>query len=97
MTERIPTSSLKISTAWIEVEVVSEPKVVFAARGYAPIVEVKVLQSGLIKILYISAKSLSMSLEKFRLSNSDMLSGLRLKIRKESEDQMSAYVVERLP
>ena len=39
-------------------------------------------------------KSLAESLEPFRTSNNGMFRGLRFRIKKESEDRFSAYVVE---
>jgi hypothetical protein len=90
----ISIASLKVGTAWTELEVASEPDVVLTFRGYAPVLEVRVVQSGLIKHLYISAKSLSVELENLRRQNKGAFKGLRFRLRKESADQTAPYVLE---
>ena len=58
--------SLKVSTGWIELEIVSEPDVVLTFKGYAPILRVRKSRTGVEYILYISAKSLAEPLEELR-------------------------------
>ena len=88
------TDPLKPGTGWIEVEAVSEPDVLLTFKGYAPILPVRVIKSGLVKHLFIGAKSLSTALEEMRKKN--MFVGLRFRLKKESEEQMSSYIVEKI-
>jgi hypothetical protein len=86
--------ALKFSTGWIGVEVLSEPDVTLTVRGYAPILQVRDINTNLNYIMYVGAKSLSEKLEPLRLANGRRFTGLRLRICKESEDPMSKYKVE---
>jgi len=91
-----PISALKASTGWIEVETVTEAEVVLTFKGYAPVLQVRVLKSGLVKYLYISPKSLATVLEEMRRSNGNKFVGLKFRFRKESEDKASQYIVEKI-
>ena len=91
-----PLSSLKAGTGWIEVEAVAEADVVLTFRGYAPVLQVKVIKSGLVKQLYIGAKTLATVLEEMRKRNKNKFRGIRFRFRKESEEKMSSYIVEEL-
>lgn len=86
--------SLKVSTGWIELEIISEPDVVLGFRGYAPILRVRKSRTGVEYILYISAKSLAEPLEELRKNNSGIFKGIQLRIRKESMEKMSKYEIE---
>ncbi len=88
--------SLKVSTGWIELEVVAEVDVVLTYKGYAPVLHVQKLNNELGYILYISARSLGQPLEALRQSNNGLFKGLRFRVRKESADQMSKYEVEEI-
>ena len=90
--EAVP--SLKVSTGWIEIEIISEPDVVLTFRGYAPILRVRKSRTGVEYLLYISAKSLAEPLEELRKNNVGIFKGIRLRIRKESMEQMSKYEIE---
>jgi len=90
------TIPLKPGTAWIEVEAVAEADVLLTFKGYAPILPVKVIKSGLVKHLFISAKSLSTALEEMRKKNKNQFVGLRFRLKKESEEKMSPYIVEKI-
>jgi hypothetical protein len=87
---------LKVGTAWIEVEVTSEPDVVLTFRGYAPILRIKVRQSGLEKTLFINAKTLASPLDVLRKRNGGRFIGMKLRLRKESQEPLSHYAVEAL-
>ncbi len=89
-------TSLKAGTGWIEVEVVAEADVILTFRGYAPVLQVKVIKSGLVKHLYIGAKSLAAALEEMRRKNKNKFLGLRFRFKKESEETMSPYIVEKI-
>ena len=89
--ERKP--NLKVGTEWIAVEIVSEPYVVMTIRGFAPVVDVKT--PGGEFILYISSKSMSDGLVPMLEASSNVFKGLKFKVKKESEDKMARYVVEK--
>ena len=91
MSERKP--NLKVGAEWVSVEILSEPYVVMTLRGYAPVVDVEA--PGGRQILYISSKSISEGLEPLVQANGGRFSGLRLRLRKESDDRMAPYVVEK--
>ena len=93
MSEELPT--LRIGTTWIDVEVVEEPSVVLTYRGYAPVLTVLVEKSRLRKLLYISASSLARQLEPLRASNGGRFVGLALRLKKQSDEKTSAYVLEK--
>ena len=89
--ERKP--NLKVGVNWITADVVSEPFVVMSIRGYAPVVNVKVPEGDF--ILYISSKSISEGLDPLVQANGGKFSGLKLRLRKETEDKMAPYIVEK--
>jgi hypothetical protein len=88
---RLPT--LKVGTDWIPVEIVGEAQVLMTMRGYAPVVEVQAPAGR--QILYISSKSISEALEPLRQANGGKFAGLKLRVRKQSEDKMAPYEVEK--
>lgn len=89
--ERKP--NLKVGTEWIPVDIVSEPYVVMTIRGFAPVVDVKT--PGGEFILYISSKSMSDGLVPLLEVSDGKFQGLKIKVKKESEDKMARYVVEK--
>jgi hypothetical protein len=89
--ERKP--NLKVGVDWISVEVTSEPYVVMTVRGFAPVVDVKTPQGDF--ILYISSKSMSDGLEPLLHATDGAFKGLKIKVKKESEDKMARYIVEK--
>jgi len=89
--ERKPT--LKVGVEWVAVEITSEPHVINTVRGYAPVVDVKSPQGDF--ILYISSKSMSDGLEPMVKAAGGTFKGLKLKVKKESEDKMARYIVEK--
>ena len=89
--ERKPT--MKVGTEWVQVEIVSEPYVVNTMRGFAPVVDVKT--PGGEFILYISSKSMSDGLEPLMKAAAGKFSGLKIRVKKESEDKMARYMVEK--
>lgn len=86
--------SLKVSTGWIELEIISEPDVVLSFKGYAPILRVRKIRTGVEFVLYISAKSLAVPLEELRENNGGGFMGIKFRIRKESMMQMAKYEIE---
>ena len=94
MKKDIPT--LKIGTGWIDLSVIGEPDVVLTFKGYAPILPVKIEQNGLEYNMYISAKSISGVLENYRINNNNKFTGLKLSIRKASEDRFALYEIKNI-
>lgn len=92
MADKIP--SLKVSTGWIEVEIIGEPDVQLTFKGYAPIVPVKVLKSNLEYIWFISAKSIAEGLEPLRLQNNQRFSGIKIAVRKSGENKFEPYEIK---
>jgi hypothetical protein len=92
----IDTSPLKVGESWIDIEVLGDSDVVLTFKGYVPILPVRVLHSGLSKFLYIGAKSISTQLEALRKDNGGGFKGLSIRIRKESSDKFSPYIIEKL-
>lgn len=87
---------LRIGTGWIEVQILSPyPLVAFRNHAYAPVLEVKVERSGLRKMLFVSAHSLSEQLEDIRKAHGS-LEDVRVRLRKTSDDRFARYVVEEL-
>ena len=93
MAEQERRPNLKVGVNWITVEVASEPYVVMSFRGYAPVVDVQGPDG--VQILYISSKSISQALDPLVQGNGGKFKGLKLKLRKETEDRMAPYVVEK--
>ena len=88
--------SLKVSTGWIELEIISEPNVVLTYKGYAPILQVRKISNNLEYIFYISARSLGESLETLRKNNHGRFNGIQFRVRKTDATQMAPYEVEAL-
>jgi hypothetical protein len=89
--ERKP--NLKVGVNWVSADVVSEPFVVMSIRGYAPVVDVRTPEGDF--ILYISSKSISEGLDPLVQANGGKFAGLKLRLRKETEDRMAPYIVEK--
>ena len=85
---------LRVGTDPVRIKVESEADVIMTFRGYAPILNVTVLDTDEKHILYISARSLSQELEKRREKNDGKFSGLKLSVKKESEARTAQYIVE---
>ncbi len=88
--------SLKVSTGWIELEIISEPDVVLTYKGYAPILRVRKLRTNVEFMIYISARSLAEPLDKLRGNNAYLFKGIKFQVRKESNAPMAKYEVEEL-
>lgn len=87
---------VRVGISEVSLEIVSEPYVVNTFRGFAPVVDAKVEGEESIKTIYISAKSLSEPLTPMIEENGDKFTGLKLKIRKESVENRSPYIVEKM-
>ena len=95
MAEQPKHPNLKVKTEWVEVEILSEPHVVMSIRGYAPVVDVKASGEADKLILFISSKSISLGLDPFVQANGGKFAGIKVRLRKETDDRMAPYVVER--
>ena len=84
----------RIGTDWMELEITTEPYVVMSFRGFAPVVGAKNLVTGESNFLYISPMSLANKLEKATAERAGKFAGIKLKLRKESELNVSPYEVE---
>ncbi len=84
--------NLKVGTEFAEVEVVSEPYVIMTMRGYAPVVDIRTGAAR--KRLFIGAKTLGEELEPAVEKQGGKFTGLKFRVKKESADKMSPYVVE---
>jgi len=89
MGNTIPT--LKVGTGWIDLVVTDEPTVYLTFKGYAPVLPVKVKQTGLDYYLYISAVSIGKAIEPLRKDNGGSFKNLEFSIRKADEDKFSPY------
>ena len=86
-------SFLKVSTEWLELEIISEVDVVLTTFGYAPFLQVKEMTTDSEYGFYISAKSLADSLEKLRKDNNGIFEGIQFRVRKENIDRKARYEV----
>lgn len=82
---------LRVGTRWSYIDVLSDPIVVYTARGYAPVIAVD--RGGIEHILYISARSMSVALNKLYQEYGTLV-GLSLRLRKESAEKFAGYEVE---
>jgi hypothetical protein len=73
--------------------VLDEPTVKMTFRGYAPVLPIKVMETDLNYLLYISAKSLSIELDVLRDLNGGAFTSLQFALRKQSKEQTSPYMV----
>lgn len=93
MPERERHPNLKVGVQWVTVELLTEPYVVMSIRGYTPVVDVQGPNGR--QILFISSKSISEGLEPLVQANGGKFQGLKLRLRKETEDRMAPYIVEK--
>lgn len=87
-------SRFRALTSWTNLEILSEPYVVMTFRGYVAALEVLDVASDERYELLIGAKSLADGIEPIRQANAGMFTGLTIKIKKESAERTSPYIVE---
>lgn len=90
------TPILRVGTGWIEIAAIGEPTVVQTFKGYAPVLPVRVISTSLDYFLYIQAKSIAEKLEPLRQANAGVFIGLKLSIRKSSDEQFAPYDLKSL-
>ena len=88
-------TTLRVGTSPSIVTVCDGPYVIYTDFGYIPVLHVKVDKSGVDYILPIAARSLAKAIKPLSDANSSF-KGLRLSIRKESEEKTSKYIVSAL-
>ncbi len=93
MSKELP-PSLKVSTEWIELEIISEADVILTTFGYAPFLLVREITTDIDYRFYISAKSLAIPLEKLRKDNNGIFEGVQFRVRKESTEPKAPYEVD---
>ena len=86
----------RVSPAWREVEIISEPYVILNSFGYIPAVMVKVENKNIEQFMYINPKTLAEPLDKLKIQNNNIFTGIKLKIRKASEERTAKYETEEL-
>lgn len=86
---------LKIGTGWAEVQVLSDPFVVYRNNKYLPAILVEVMTTGMKSILFVAAQSLAESMEPMRQQRGSLV-GLNIRLRKTGSEQFSPYEVEEL-
>ena len=85
----------RAGTTWQALEVTSEPYIILTARGYAAAVTARELTNGTEYEMMISGiESLAQAIEPLKAANSGLFSGLRFRVRKETADLMSPYLVD---
>lgn len=85
---------LKVGEGWIVLEVTAEPTVRPTFRGYAPVLPIRVIKTGLDYHLFISAKSIAEGLEPLRKARGGTFAGLCFSVRKAGADKMSPYEIK---
>ena len=88
--------TIRVTTDWLELEVLGEPFVELTMRGYAPLLPVRNMATDEEGKLYISASSLARKIEPLRLENDGNFAGLKFKVRKESAERTASYELEAL-
>ena len=84
----------RVNPSWRQIEIISEPYVILNSFGYIPAVEVKVENKNINQFMYINTKTLAEPLDKLRIQNNNNFIGIKLKIRKASEERTAKYEIE---
>lgn len=86
----------RVNPSWREIEIISEPYVILNSFGYIPAVNVRVKDKKVPQFMYINPKSLAAPLDQFKIQNKNLFTGIKLKIRKESEEKTAKYELKEL-
>ena len=89
-----PLNFLRCNVNWLTVTITSEPNITLQPWGYYASCDCKAEGSHLTYQLDIQRKSISMALEPLVLANGNKFTGLKFKLKKESAEQKSLYVLE---
>ena len=87
-------SAVRVGTQWLQFQVASEPYTVLTGRGYAPVIDVRNLDTLEVCQLFVGARSLSNGLEQLRSQAAVTICGTNIALRKSSEDQYAQYEVK---
>lgn len=87
---------LRVDTSGVSIKIMTEPFVVNTTRGYAPAVNVQLQDTGEERTMFIGAKSLADPLQQMVSSNGGRFSGLKLNLKKQSDDRYAGYIVEQV-
>lgn len=85
---------LRVDTVGVTIKIMTEPFVINTTRGYAPAVNVRVEDTGEERTMFIGAKSLADPLQHMVESNGGRFSGLKLSLKKQSDDRYAGYLVD---
>lgn len=85
---------LRVDTTGVVVKILTEPFVINTTRGYAPAVNVEVEETSEERTMFIGAKSLADPLQKMVDSNGGRFTGLKMSLKKQSDDRYAGYIVE---
>ena len=86
---------VRVGLNWVDIQVLTDPFVVFRRDRYLPVVLVEELGTEAKYLLFVSAVSLSQCIESIRMRNGTLV-GVNLRLRKKGEDRFAAYDVEEL-
>ena len=85
----------RATTSWTAVELTSEPYIVQTAFGYIAAVKCRAFpEMHEFELLIGSIRSLAQGIEPLRVANDGRFSGIRCKIRKETTDRSSRYLID---
>jgi len=86
---------LRVGTEWTEIQVLTDPFVIYRRDKYLPVILVEELSTEVRRLLFVAAVSLAQCLEPIRARRGALV-GLNIRIRKKGEDKFSPYEVEEL-
>ena len=75
------------------VELIGEPEIVYTRRGFAPVVEIRDEKTREKFVMFLSSKSLAEGVQKLLEANKNLFSGIRIHVKKESDDRYAQYVI----
>ena len=85
----------RATTNWVVLEITSKPYIVLTFRGYVAAVKSRELPTEREYELLISGiKSLAQGIEQLRTANNGRFAGIRFRIKKETDDRSSPYLIE---
>lgn len=82
---------LRVSTEWLNLQIISEAEVYLTARGFIPVLRVVVDDKKTPRLLSISAKSISYPLNEMRSDNAGNFKGLRFELRKAGVERTALF------
>ncbi len=86
---------LHVGPEWAEIQVLSDPFVIYRNNRYLPVILVEELSTEVRRLLFVAAVSLAQCLEPIRARRGALV-GVNIRIRKKGEDKFSPYEVEEL-